>query len=476
MADLTDELRCPICLDIFTDPVTLLCGHNFCWKCIDQVLRKKVSGSFMCPQCRKRFRSRPVLTKNTNLSNIAERVRPAEHCSVICNYCDFVTPATKTCLQCETSMCKRHLQYHNRSVQHDLIDCVSTLEGHKCPIHNRMRAYYCPAQGTCICVSCCFSKEYRGLPVMPLNEACEKKKKRLKEIQEVLRSKIEKNERQKENIIRNIQKLQRNAEGALTQGTLANKEQILEDFTNQLQELEENNEHRETKRIHIDYLGYVTDPIDFLEELVIDTDDGQDTAGDTGTVQRPEITSRTKKWWFPTQKPTDVSLDVDSAGHGVHVSHNLMTVIDSEINLTKQPQTPDRFQPNQVLSTEEFDSGRHYWDVETSESGDWMIGVCYLSMDRTGKKSFLGCNSASWCLRRRNNEFWLQHNNVCLYLPHVTSCHTVRVSLDYTAGRLSFHDVGSLISHLHTFRIIFTEPVHAAFTLFSGWLQIRSPP
>uniref|UniRef100_A0A4W3JN14 Uncharacterized protein n=1 Tax=Callorhinchus milii TaxID=7868 RepID=A0A4W3JN14_CALMI len=47
---LSEDLVCPVCLDLFTDPVTLDCGHNFCRCCISQSWETKESKA--CPECR----------------------------------------------------------------------------------------------------------------------------------------------------------------------------------------------------------------------------------------------------------------------------------------------------------------------------------------------------------------------------------------------------------------------------------------
>lgn len=53
MGTVEDALKCPICQDLFTDPVTLPCGHNFCLTCIRDVWDADVSeeGPFFCPEC-----------------------------------------------------------------------------------------------------------------------------------------------------------------------------------------------------------------------------------------------------------------------------------------------------------------------------------------------------------------------------------------------------------------------------------------
>ncbi|GCB85321.1 hypothetical protein scyTo_0025939, partial [Scyliorhinus torazame] len=65
---LTEETICPICLDFFTDPVTLDCGHNFCRSCIPE---KEINS---CPECREDFPEKS-LRINRALGNLAEKTR-----------------------------------------------------------------------------------------------------------------------------------------------------------------------------------------------------------------------------------------------------------------------------------------------------------------------------------------------------------------------------------------------------------------
>uniref|UniRef100_A0A8C5MV77 Uncharacterized protein n=1 Tax=Leptobrachium leishanense TaxID=445787 RepID=A0A8C5MV77_9ANUR len=51
-ADSRDELTCSICLNIYTDPVSLTCGHKFCRLCIGDVLDTQGARRHSCPECR----------------------------------------------------------------------------------------------------------------------------------------------------------------------------------------------------------------------------------------------------------------------------------------------------------------------------------------------------------------------------------------------------------------------------------------
>ncbi|KAM4034902.1 E3 ubiquitin/ISG15 ligase TRIM25-like [Anomaloglossus baeobatrachus] len=480
MASVREELLCPICLEVFTNPVTLTCGHNFCWNCIANVLNTRLTRFYTCPQCRKRFRSRPVLTKNTTLDNIARQFTCPNPASVCCTYCDPPVTAVKTCLQCETSLCNRHLQNHNQTVVHHLMDCAVSLPSKKCPIHNRIRGYYYTMDATCICLVCRYSEKYRRLPIQPLDVAEYKKRKTLQKLRGILKIKADETIRRIMNLKKNIEKVQRQAGDqaeTLTGEALVTRAQQISRVTDQIMELEKEKQQLEWKTFWVSEVYKEVDPIQFLEDVAIDDDDFGllDALSNIGPLACHlfDATARVKKWWIPTQNPADIWLDVTTASNNLLVSDSRKTITYSDM-LQPHPETSARFEQNQVMSINMFSSGRHYWDVACSQTGDWMIGVCYPSMDKKGKKSFLGCNSRSWCLRRRDNEFWVQHDTRCLTVPPLTSFNYIRVSLNCKVGQLTFHSLGSSITHLYTYNVVFTEALHAAFTIFSGWLQIRN--
>ncbi|CDQ82573.1 unnamed protein product [Oncorhynchus mykiss] len=68
-----EQIQCSICLDVFTEPVTTPCGHNFCKACISGYWNKP--GLCQCPMCKDMFYRRPELKINTTLRDVADHFK-----------------------------------------------------------------------------------------------------------------------------------------------------------------------------------------------------------------------------------------------------------------------------------------------------------------------------------------------------------------------------------------------------------------
>eukprot|EP00079_Xenopus_tropicalis_P039636 XP_017953407.1 PREDICTED: tyrosine-protein kinase Srms [Xenopus tropicalis] len=136
-ADLRDELSCSICRDIYTDPVSLPCGHNFCRGCIGKTWDTQEE-TFLenpsCPECRERFKRRPELATAWKLRGMVERFCSTEtepgETGISCTYCLLSpVPAAKSCLHCEASLCDTHLRGHCQSAEHVLTEPTASFMG-----------------------------------------------------------------------------------------------------------------------------------------------------------------------------------------------------------------------------------------------------------------------------------------------------------------------------------------------------------
>lgn len=184
---LEERFLCSICLEVFTEPVSAPCGHNFCRSCIHKYWDS--SDVCQCPFCKRTFSSRPELHVNTTMSELVAEFakmvrlkvstpRPGlpERGSILCDICTEVQErAVKSCLMCLTSFCEVHLEPHRRvSVlkSHKLIDPVSNLDDRMCKMHNKMTELYCRTDEACICVLC-FKTDHKSHNVISLEEEFE---------------------------------------------------------------------------------------------------------------------------------------------------------------------------------------------------------------------------------------------------------------------------------------------------------------
>ncbi|KAM4879872.1 E3 ubiquitin-protein ligase TRIM7-like isoform 2-T2 [Sylvia borin] len=67
------EASCPVCLELFQEPVSIPCGHSFCRRCIERCWENS-RGSFCCPRCRNAA-PEPGLRPNRELRHVADIAR-----------------------------------------------------------------------------------------------------------------------------------------------------------------------------------------------------------------------------------------------------------------------------------------------------------------------------------------------------------------------------------------------------------------
>ncbi|XP_039609001.1 tripartite motif-containing protein 16-like [Polypterus senegalus] len=186
-----DEFTCSVCLDTLIDPVTILCGHNFCLKCLTDCWDQNQECS--CPQCRHTFTTRPELNKNTLLNEVVKKLKktalsPPQSQSYAGPgdvECDFCTGkkfrAVKSCLTCMASYCQTHLQPHYEGDAwkgHKLVDPDRNLKEKLCEKHQKSLEMFCKTDETCICLMCVVTG-HKNHEIVELEMEREEKEKQL---------------------------------------------------------------------------------------------------------------------------------------------------------------------------------------------------------------------------------------------------------------------------------------------------------
>ncbi|KAL6490639.1 hypothetical protein MHYP_G00009840 [Metynnis hypsauchen] len=193
-----EQFQCSICLDVFTDPVSTPCGHNFCMACLSKCWDN--SQNCQCPFCKEEFPRRPELRVNTFISGMVLQLReslqakshscskepPAEFEYVPCDVCtDPKGNAVKSCLDCGMSFCDMHLEHHKIAAKlkkHKLINAVKNLEDYMCRKHDRAVELYCRDDQNCVCLFCT-EGDHKTHNTVPIEEESGQRKAQMKETQ-----------------------------------------------------------------------------------------------------------------------------------------------------------------------------------------------------------------------------------------------------------------------------------------------------
>ncbi|XP_071396180.1 E3 ubiquitin-protein ligase TRIM21-like [Centroberyx affinis] len=517
-----EQFLCSICLDVFTDPVTIPCGHNFCKNCITQ--HWDISVQCQCPMCKEVFNTRPLLRVNTLISEMAAQSRKsaqmkASSCSdqrcakpgeVPCDVCTGTKlKALKSCLVCLVSYCETHLEPHQRMTglkRHKLIDPVEDLEGRMCKKHDRPLELFCKTDQMCVCQFCTES-DHKLHQFVPLKEGYEGKMAELGKTEAEIQQKIQERRLKIQEIKHSVELSKEDADReiadsvrvftALMQSVERGQAELIETIQEKqkatekqaegfIKELEQEISELMKRTAEVEQLSRTEDHLHLLQSFPSlntppHTKDWTEVSvhrsSYEGTVRRAvaqlEETLRKEMEKLCAdvelkrvqQYAVDVTLDPDTAHPILILSDDRKQLNhgDVEKNL---PDNPERFSPwISVLGKQSFSSGRFYYEVQVKGKTWWDLGVARVSINRKGGITASPKNGY-WiaCLNNGNEYKALADPPVRLSVK--SKPQKVGVFVDYEEGLVSFHDVDAAAVIYSFTGCSFTEKLYPFFGVY----------
>nr|XP_046199588.1 E3 ubiquitin-protein ligase TRIM39-like [Oncorhynchus gorbuscha] len=514
-----EQFQCSICLDVFTDPVSIPCGHNFCMACIG--VYWNANGLCKCPVCQKAFEPRPDLSVNTFISEMAAHVRklapadstlkqhPAKPGEVACDVCTgrkFM--ALKSCLVCLASYCETHLEPHQRVAsfkKHKLIDPVENLDDRVCEKHQRPLELFCRSDQSCVC-QFCTETDHKFHKTVPIEEESGVRKSLLWEtkgkVQRMIKDRLQKVKQMEHSIALRKRGAEREIEDSVHVFTTLVRaiENSQAEFIEEIEVKQKAAERRADGLIK-----ELEQEITELQRRLADLQKLSNTEDHLHVLQSsPSLCTLpcTKDWseirvhsglWVGTlrravsqleetlyeeieklcetelermqQSAVDVTLDSDTAnpklilsedGKQVKLGHRQKLFLDN----------PKRFDPVPcVLGNEGFVSGRFYFEVQVEGKTRWALGVARESINRKGNVRPSPVNGY-WTVGLMNGDEYMAHAGPSVPLSLSEEPQKVGVFVDYEEGEVSFYDVEAG-SHIYSFTVCtFTERLYPY--LFTG--------
>uniref|UniRef100_A0A4W2GJU7 Uncharacterized protein n=1 Tax=Bos indicus x Bos taurus TaxID=30522 RepID=A0A4W2GJU7_BOBOX len=406
VVNLQQEVTCPICLELLTEPLSLDCGHSFCQACItanNMVSMNDQDEDRRCPVCRISYEP-GNLRPNRHVANIVQRLREVK-----------LSPEVEQ----ERNLCLRH--------------------GEKLML-------FCEEDREVICWLCARSQEHHGHHTFLMEEVAQDYQKKLQEALEKLREKqleAEELEVKRQNVKAVFQKLRKNLKyeevkelqklkGKEEVGlhNLADSEHVLIQQSQLVRNLISDVEHR--------LKGSTMEMLQSIFSF---------PRSETLTLKKPRTLPKGQRRMCSALDLTDIQRVYN--GEECYLSgclwnscdgKQLRYVCDLEPNNIYKN---DDFEDHGVLSSPVITSQKYHWEADVSEKPAWILGA-YGRKQHGYKMKFLfenkgNCQYVYWRYQPKYS-YWIRGlKRICpliLTLSLSIPPHCIGVFLDYNTDVL----------------------------------------
>nr|XP_033481676.1 E3 ubiquitin/ISG15 ligase TRIM25 isoform X1 [Epinephelus lanceolatus]XP_033481677.1 E3 ubiquitin/ISG15 ligase TRIM25 isoform X1 [Epinephelus lanceolatus] len=495
------ELTCPICLQLFSEPVSLPCGHIYCLACL-QTMEEGLD-QHSCPECQVEYQGTQALVKSSKMCSIIESYKATagkasstanpsddDHVTIKSDVTeesntkhqqDGATPGES---QEESSECEGKDNFKSgsgcteRSISLDQEVGSSKgrkkMDGPKFRIASQVTELSLKLEMAEIVLK---KEKELELEVTTANSQLREKASRLLgqikelsqsysvQVMQLIEEELGPGEANTGSRVSQATELTKQLRQAMLRAESLLTEDDETAFSDELQTLQPHIEELMAKPVgeEDDHVESKVNPARACSKL---EDMNAELRESIGEIQRSLRN---------TLNPSEVTFDPETAHPNLVLSEDLKTVTYSAAK-QPYPPSPQRFTNLfQVLSTQSFYEGDHCWEVEL-EGSPWIIGVCYSGkLARSGVPSALESSRSSWCLMWFNNLLTAFEQGHDVPLKRTTLSRRLEIRLSFKTHRLSFYNISPVSgkTHVYTFKANLTEPVHLAYRMMSGHPKAR---
>ncbi|XP_036426906.1 zinc finger protein RFP [Colossoma macropomum] len=472
------ELSCPICLHLFSDPVTLPCGHSFCLTCLEESRISEGCGPDVqhhCPECRLEYQDTEFPQRNFKLRNIVK------------SYEDTIEQTARDAPRAGEVQVIDHngkrrsssqAEYGSNTVNNIEEDTAGCALSEPSKRRLRLTPVMTDLQAKIALVDELLAKaKEREAAVMASNTVLRAEVKTLlEEMVEVLRSyntagmelleaELKPREEAVESMVQKLSDLHKQLKETELQVSTLLEEQDDDRFNEGIQGIE------------ACAANLIVEPV---EIGFSDVEANTNLTNMCGEMERRNYQLRLKlgavqRRLRATLNPSEVTFDSETLHPSLVLSEDLKTM---SFSVAKQPYPagPQRFTSFlQALSSQSFSRGEHCWCLQ-AEGCSWVIGLCYGGLPRSGPGSGLESSRGSWCLMWCDNLLRAYEGGKDTQLMRTPFLQKVEIRLSFSTNSVAFYSISNVSgakTHIYTFSVSFTEPVYLAVRMMSGRPKAR---